>query len=232
MKVTWLTQAGYLFENGKMRILIDPYLSDSLGEKCQGKRRRIPADLTALATRPDVILITHAHEDHLNLETLLPVLDRFENITILCSESSFSAIKALGKYGDKHNIVLLTAHSVWSEGGITFYAVRAEHSDRSAVGFIIDDGNKTYYHSGDTLYNYDVLDDVLDLVEDGVDYAFLPINGKGNNMNAKDAADFAYELGAGAAIPMHYGLFDEVDPKSFDFEDAIILEPYKPTELS
>lgn len=232
MKVTWLTQAGYLFENGKMRILIDPYLSDSLGEKCQDKRRRIPADLSALATRPDVILITHAHEDHLNLETLLPVLERYENITILCSESSFSAIKALGKYTDKHNIVLLTAHSVWSEGGITFYAVRAEHSDRSAVGFIIDDGNKTYYHSGDTLYNYDVLDDVLDLVEDGVDYAFLPINGKGNNMNAKDAADFAYELGAGAAIPMHYGLFDEVDPKSFDFEDAIILEPYKPTELS
>jgi L-ascorbate metabolism protein UlaG (beta-lactamase superfamily) len=232
MKVTWLTQAGYLFESGKMRILIDPYLSDSLGEKNPDKKRRIPADKAALSIRPDVILITHAHEDHLNLETLLPVLDEYDNITILCSESSFSAIKALGKYEGKHNIVMLAAHSVWSEGGITFYAVRAEHSDRSAVGFIIDDGNKTYYHSGDTLYNYDVLDDVLDLVEDGVDFAFLPINGKGNNMNAKDAADFAYELGAGAAIPMHYGLFDEINPESFDFEDAIILEPYKETELS
>lgn len=228
MKVTWLTQAGFLFDSGKLKILIDPYLSDSLGEKYPEKKRRIKADRAALSVRPDVILITHAHEDHLNLETLSPVLDSYDGITILCSESSY---RALESYRDKHNLVLLAAHSVWSEGSVTFYAVRAEHSDRSAVGFIIDDGKKTYYHSGDTLYNYDVLDDVLDLVEDGVDYAFLPINGKGNNMNAKDAADFAYELGAGAAIPMHYGLFDEVNPDSFDFEDRIILEPYVETEL-
>ena len=127
--------------------------------------------------------------------------------------------------------MLLSPHSVWSIGSVTVYSVRAEHSDRSAVGFIIDDGRKTYYISGDTLYNYEVLDDVLDLVEDGVDYAFLPINGMGNNMNAKDAADFAYELGANAAIPIHYGLFDDIDPADFDFEDAIILTPYKKTEL-
>ncbi len=228
MKVTWLTQAGYLFENGKMRILIDPYLSDSLGEKYPEKKRKIPALRAALSLRPDVILLTHSHEDHLNLETLGPVLDSYEGITILCSESSFGALE---EYKERHNVVLLSAHSVWSEGGVTFYAVRAEHSDRSAIGFIIDDGKKTYYHSGDTVYNYDVLDDVLDLVEDGVDYAFLPINGKGCNMNAKDAADFAYELGAGAAIPMHYGLFDGINPEDFDFEDRIILEPYKETEL-
>ena len=148
---------------------------------------------------------------------------------MLCSESCFGELSG---YQGRHNVVLLSAHSVWSEGGVTFYAVKAEHSDRSAVGFIIDDGGKTYYISGDTLYNYDVLDDVLDLVEDGVDYAFLPINGRGNNMNAKDAADYAYELGAGAAIPTHYGLFDSVDPAEFDFEDAVILSPYVETELN
>ena len=109
--------------------------------------------------------------------------------------------------------------------------MKAEHSDRTAAGFILDDTNKTYYVSGDTLYNYDVIDDVLSLVEDGVDYAFLPINGVGNNMNAKDAADFAYEIGAKCAIPVHYGLFDAIDPADFDFEDAMILTPYEKTEL-
>ena len=229
MKVTWLTQAGFLFDSGRVKIFVDPYLSDSLGEKFPDKRRRIPADTHYLDIRPDVILLTHNHEDHLNRETLLPILDKFEGITVLCSESCFGELSG---YQGRHNVVLLSAHSVWSEGGVTFYAVKAEHSDRSAVGFIIDDGGKTYYISGDTLYNYDVLDDVLDLVEDGVDYAFLPINGRGNNMNAKDAADYAYELGAGAAIPTHYGLFDSVDPAEFDFEDAVILSPYVETELN
>ena len=126
---------------------------------------------------------------------------------------------------------MLNPHSVWSESGLTFYAVHAEHSDRTAVGFIIDDGERTFYISGDTLYNYDVIDDVLDLAPDGVDFAFLPINGVGNNMNASDAADFAYEIGAKSAIPLHYGLFDSIDPETFDFEDKILLKPFEATKL-
>ena len=50
-------------------------------------------------------------------------------------------------------------------------------------------------------------------------------------MNAKDAADFAYEIGAKAAIPIHYGLFDNVDPEDFDFDDKIIIDPYETVEL-
>jgi L-ascorbate metabolism protein UlaG (beta-lactamase superfamily) len=76
-----------------------------------------------------------------------------------------------------------------------------------------------------------VIDDVLELVEDGVDYAFLPINGRGNNMNAKDAADFAYEIGAKCAIPVHYGLYDSVNPDDFDFDDRMIISPYETVEL-
>ena len=142
-----------------------------------------------------------------------------------------NAYTHLLELGFEHNYVLLSPHSVWSEGGVTFYSVHAEHSDRGAVGFIIDDGERTFYISGDTLYNYDVIDDVLDLAPDGVDFAFLPINGVGNNMNARDAADFAYEIGAKSAVPLHYGLFDDIDPKEFDFEDSVILEPYKETKI-
>jgi L-ascorbate 6-phosphate lactonase len=228
MKVTWLTQAGLYFENSKIKILVDPYLSNSVGEKNPKKNRRIPVDESFFDLKPDVILITHDHLDHLDPETLERFLDTDRAITVLASENAY---KKLLEFGGDHNYVLLSPHSVWSESGITFYATRAEHSDRCAVGFIIDDGKATFYVSGDTLYNYDVIDDVLDLVEDGVDYAFLPINGVGNNMNAKDAADFAYEIGAKSAVPLHYGLFDSIDPREFDFEDAVILEPYKETKL-
>jgi L-ascorbate 6-phosphate lactonase len=229
MKVTWLTQAGLLFDTGKIKILVDPYLSDSVGKRNAAKHRRIPVDESFFDVKPDVIMITHDHLDHLDPETLDRfLLDTDKSITVLAPENAY---KRLLEYKGEHNYVLLAPHSVWSEGGITFYSVKAEHSDRTAAGFIIDDGNKTYYVSGDTLYNYDVIDDVLSLVESGVDYAFLPINGVGNNMNAKDAADFAYEIGAKIAVPLHYGLFDNLDPAEFDFEDAMLLEVYKETEL-
>ncbi len=229
MKVTWLTQAGLLFENENIKILVDPYLSDSLRKKGEHFARRMPIDESYFGCNPDVILITHEHEDHLNMETLSRILENTAHpVTFL---APYSAYKKLAELGGEHNYVMLNQHSVWGERGVTFYATHAEHSDRCAVGFIIDDGRKTYYVSGDTLYNYDVIDDVLDLAPDGVDYAFLPINGKGNNMNAKDAADFAYELGAKSAIPLHFGLFDDISPESFDFEDAVILKPYTEFEL-
>ncbi len=230
MKVTWLTQAGLLFDTGKIKIMVDPYLSNSVAEQLDPvKDRRIPVDESVFDLTPDVLLITHDHLDHLDPETLKKIFAKADKkITILAGENSYK--KLLG-FGGGHNYVLLAPHSVWSEGGVTFYSVHAEHSERTAVGFIIDDGKQTFYVSGDTLYNYDVIDDVLDLVEDGVDYAFLPINGVGNNMNAKDAADFAYEIGAKCAIPLHYGLFDDLDPAAFDFEDALLLESYKETKL-
>lgn len=229
MKVTWLTQAGLLFESDKISILVDPYLSNSLAERGAKFERKIPVAKEYFDVKPDVILITHSHADHLDPETLGVFLspDR-EPVTVLAPGASWEIINNMP---GEHNAVLLNPHSVWSENGVTFYSVAAAHSDKTACGFIIDDGDKTYYISGDTLYNFDVIDDVLDLAPSGVDYAFLPINGKGNNMHARDAADFAYEIGAHSAIPLHYGLFDEIDPSDFDFEDALILEPYKKTEL-
>lgn len=226
MNVTWITQAGLVFENEKMTVMVDPYLSNSVAEKLDpAKERRIPVDESIFEIRPDVIIITHDHLDHLDPDTLGRFLARKDKpITVLASENAYNKLLGLGYSG--HNYVLLAPHSVWSEGGLTFYAVKAEHSDRCAAGYIIDDGKETFYISGDTLYNYEVIDDVIELCEDGVDFVFLPINGVGNNMNARDAADFACEIGAKCAVPLHYGLFDSIDPKDFDFDNTLILKPY------
>ena len=209
MKVTWLGDSALLFEGERARILVDP-------------------NGAAAAMGADVVLITRDHPLHLCKGALQSILEKNPDAVVLASKSAYAALSELcGKY----NIVPFTAHSVWSEKNVTFYAVRAEGADALAVGFIIDDGNRTYYVSGDTLYNYEVLDDVLELVEDGVDYAFLPINGRGGAMNAKDAADFAYELGAAHAIPLYYGE-KRGNPDDFDFEEGrIVLLPGKAAEL-
>lgn len=224
MYVTWITQAGLVLEGERITVMVDPYLSNSVGERNPLKNRRIPVKEEVFDIRPDVIIITHDHLDHLDPETLKRFLGREDKpITVL---APYNAYCKLLEFGGIHNYVMLNPHSVWSEGGIVFYAVSAEHSDRTAAGFILDDGKQTYYISGDTLYNFEVIDDVLDLCEDGVDYAFLPINGVGNNMNITDASDFAEEIGAKCAVPLHYGLFDDINPKDFDFDKKLILEPY------
>ena len=232
MQVTWLTHSGLLFENERLTVLVDPYLSDSLGKTDENKKRRIPVDESFLDVQPDVLMITHSHPDHLDVETLENILNSSEKeVTVLAGGSAYAKLIELDVV-KKHNPVLLSPHSVWSEGGMTFYSVKAEHGlEKDAVGFIMDDSEKTYYVSGDTLYNFDVIDDCLDLVEEGVDYAFLSIGGRGNRMNSKDAADFAYEIGAKTAVPVHYGLLDDTDPEEFDFDDRLILTPYESVEL-
>ena len=228
MFVRWITQAGLVFESERATVIVNPYLSDSVGLLDESKHRRMPVDESVFDISPDVIIITHEHLDHLDPETLKRFLSKDKKITVL---APYNAYLKLLEFGGGHNYVLLRAGSVWSELGLTFYAVRAEHSDITAAGYIIDDGKRTYYISGDTLYNYDVIDDVIDLCEDGVYYAFLPINGVGNNMNIRDAADFAAEIGAKRVVPVHYGLFDDIDPAALDCDDALILKPYERTKL-
>ncbi len=191
-------------------------------------RVRVLADPVGTVEAADVLLITRDHAEHLCKKTVLAALEKNPEAVVLASRSAYDALSA---FAEQYNIVPLAPHSVWSEKGITFYAVSAACADAKAAGFILDDGNKTYYISGDTLYNYEVLDDVLDLVEDGVDYAFLPINGRGGSMNAKDAADFAYELSAANAVPLYYGTCPG-DPEAFDFEEGrLVLIPNEATEL-
>ncbi|MBQ7374580.1 MAG: hypothetical protein IJW61_01220 [Clostridia bacterium] len=42
MRVTWLTQSGLLFENSRARIMVDPYLADTMGKRDEKRRERSP----------------------------------------------------------------------------------------------------------------------------------------------------------------------------------------------
>jgi L-ascorbate metabolism protein UlaG (beta-lactamase superfamily) len=57
---------------------------------------------------------------------------------------------------------------------------------------------------------------------------FLPINGKGNNMNAEDAVRFAMKTGAKYSVPVHFGMFDSLDPTVFLAENRVIPTVYEP----
>lgn len=225
MQVTWLGQAGLLLENNNIKIMIDPYLSNSV-EKVNFKNfRRIKVDEKYLEISPDVLIFTHNHLDHYDPETVKRILENSKkSITILCPSSVWKLVK---EFGGEQNYVLFDRLTEWTEKSICFKAVKAVHSDEYAIGVVIKDNKKTYYVMGDTLYNEQIF---LDLPKK-IDYVFSPINGVGNNMNAIDAVRFCKKIKAKNVVPYHYGMFDEISPNIFNVKNKIILETYKKTEI-
>ena len=224
MKITWLGQAGLLFEKDNVKILVDPYLSDSVGKVNPKNTRRVPVKEEFLQIVPDVLICTHNHLDHVDPETLEHYLTGENSVLVLAPQAAWQELR---KFGGNHNYVQFNRHTHWSYGDLRFTAVKAEHSDPHPIGVLIQDGENTYYVTGDTLYNEDIFADL----PAKIDVLFLPINGVGNNMNVTDAAAFAKRTGAQKVVPLHWGLFDSLDPQAFDCPNKIIPAFFKVIEL-
>ena len=220
MKITWLGQAGLMLETGGKTILIDPYLSDNVKNFEPKNYRRVPVDERFLAIKPDVIVITHNHLDHLDKETLTYYLTDEAACLVLCPNGGWQEVR---KFGGNSNYVMFNAGTTWTEPFATFRAVKAEHSDPFAIGVIVSAEGKNYYITGDTLYSENVFQSLPAIP---LDVVFLPINGFGNNMNAVDGAAFAKRTGAKYVVPFHVGLFDDIDPHCLALDNKIIPQIY------
>ncbi len=215
LKVSWLGQAGLLFENSAVTILVDPYFTDSVVKVNPANWRRRPADERWFDIRPDVLICTHDHLDHTDPETLRRLLNQRTGVTVLAPLNAWETVR---QFGHGHNYVQFNRHTQWTQNGVTFTAVKAEHSDPTAIGVLIQEGDRVYYITGDTLYNTEIFDDL----PGHIDVVFLPINGAGNNMNMADAARFADRVGADRTVPLHFGLFDTLDPADFVCKNRVI----------
>ena len=74
----WLGQSGFLLQWHGKRVLIDPYLSDSLTRKYAGTDKphtRMSERVTDPALLKGITIVTssHNHTDHLDADTLIPV---------------------------------------------------------------------------------------------------------------------------------------------------------------
>ena len=227
MKITWLGQAGLLFEKNGKTVMIDPYLSNSVVKVNPNNWRRVPVDEALFDVTPDVMIFTHDHLDHYDPETAPRFFAKTDKqMLVLCPASVWQKART---HGNGHNYVQFDAFTEWTAYGLRFSAVRAEHSDAFAIGVIIEDleTGKTYYVTGDTLYNKKIFADL----PDRIDVIFLPVNGVGNNMNATDAARFFKASGAKIAVPLHVGMFDENTPDLFEAEPRVLPEIYKEIKL-
>ncbi len=227
LKITWLGQAGLLFEREGLTVLIDPYLSDSVAKVNPANARRVPVQERFFEAEPDVLVFTHDHMDHFDPETAPVFLapDR-KPLAALCPGTTWQKARA---HGGPHNYVLFDRGTVWTEKGVRFTAVKAAHSDPGAIGVVLEDlaEGKVYYVTGDTLFHRDIFAEL----PEKIDAVFLPVNGLGNNMNMEDARRFCEIIAPKAAVPMHCGLFDAIDMREFAYENKIVPKFFEEVEL-
>jgi L-ascorbate metabolism protein UlaG (beta-lactamase superfamily) len=225
--VWWLGQSGFLVAQHGRALVFDPYLSDSLTRKYAGtakphvrmtKRVVDPAALGALGV-VDVITSSHQHTDHLDAETLLPLLSANPQARLVLPAAirEFAA-ERLGPEAAARFVELDDSQSA-RVAGMEFHGIAAAHNtvERDAqgrcrfLGYVVEWAGLTFYHSGDTL-PHDGLVPALRRFK--IDLAFLPINGDhpergvAGNLNGTEAARLAHAAGARRVIPCHYDLFE------------------------
>ncbi len=243
LRLWWLGQSGFLIQYDTRHLLIDPYLSDSLSLKYADTDKphtRITERVVDPAALRDIFLITssHAHTDHLDSQTLIPLIRGNPDLHFVTSRANLRvAEQRLARDVD----LPLEAGQQLSVDGINIHAIPSAHNSVTRddtgsclyQGYIFKIGSVVVYHSGDTL----LYDGMIDLLKPfNIDIALLPINGDrperrvAGNLSGKEAAQLAKDIHAKLVIPCHYDMFEfnTADPADeFIPECERLGQPYK-----
>lgn len=239
----WLGQSGFLVQWQGQHLLLDPYLSDSLTHK-YANTDKPHVRMTARVIAPerldfvDVVTSSHNHTDHLDAATLLPILRANPVVRLVIPEAN-RAFVAERLACDPAWPIGLDDDRATTVGPFTLTGIPAAHEQieqdaagrHKFLGYIVQAGPWTLYHSGDTV-RYDGLIDKLRRWS--IDVALLPINGRAperrvaGNLNGVEAAQLAKAIGAGVVIPCHYEMFtfNTAPPDAFTAEAERIGQPY------
>jgi L-ascorbate metabolism protein UlaG (beta-lactamase superfamily) len=203
-------------------LLLDPYLSDSLTRKYQGTQKP-HVRMTERVVAPerlgfvDVMTSTHNHTDHLDADTIVPIVRAGAAagrppVSLVLSVANVEFARSR-LHDALPEMVAIQVGQNLKVKEFAFVAVPAAHDSLATdergrnlyLGFVIQVGPITIYHSGDSV----VYDGMASLLRDRrIDVAILPINGKVGNMNGADAAKLAFDIGARWVIPCHYDQFE------------------------
>ncbi len=187
LKITFIGHGSVMFEFGGKTIHVDPY----------GKM----GDYTKLP-KADLILITHEHQDHFDMNALDIV--RTPATALVVTETAAGRITGgiVMHNGDERTVMGLKIEAV---PAYNLVHMRSEgvpfHPEGVGNGYIVTFGDKRVYLAGDT-ENIPEMKNIR-----GIDIAFLPMN-LPYTMTPEMVADAAKSFRPKVLYPYHFGETD------------------------
>lgn len=185
VKFRWLGHDSFVIEKG-LKIVTDPY--------------RISKKMEA-----DIVLVSHEHFDHTSPDDLKKVVSG--DTVIICAKE---CIPKLGDISCKEKIAILPGEEKTVRGvkvrAVPAYNITKINPDTKKpfhpkedrkVGFVIDLGGTTIYHTGDS-------DHVPEMKDLRPDVLLVPVSGT-YVMTPSEASEAVAAIKPKVAIPMHYG---------------------------
>ena len=214
--VTFIGHSSFLVQIGGQSVMIDPNFARWLFVL---KRLRRPGlrvrDLPAV----DVVLVTHAHFDHLHRPSLraivhnnmrtrgkAPAIIVPSHVTDLVSDLGFSEIIELDWWNSSRHGSVSVTHVPSRHWGARIL----KDSHRGYGGYVLRAGQHSVYHAGDTAYFAGFreigkrLSPELALLPIG---AYNPPTFRNVHADPGDATRAFLDLNARWMVPMHYGTF-------------------------
>jgi L-ascorbate metabolism protein UlaG (beta-lactamase superfamily) len=206
--ITWIGHASFLVQTQKHNILIDPNWANWLIVI-----RRLRRAGMAIEHLPniDLVLITHAHFDHLNRRTLKKIAARQPivvpvGVKNLVQDLGFEQVVEMNWWEEFQfkglNIVFTPARH-WGARTIT-------DRFRGYGGYVIRHEGRSVYHAGDSAYfgGFKEIGERL-----APEIALLPIGAyeppsfRDVHISPEEAVDAFRELRAQTLVPMHFGTY-------------------------
>ena len=214
--VTFIGHAAFFVQMGGQSVLIDPNFARWLFVL---KRLRKPGlridDLPPI----DLVLVTHAHFDHLHRPSLRAIVNHTRRLagrapTLIVPHHVFDLVSDLGF----DEIIELDWWSHYRHGDLTVTHVPSRHwgarilkdSHRGYGGYVLSSDKHSVYHAGDTAY-FSGFREIGQRLSPEV--ALLPIGAynpeqfRNVHTSPGDATRAFVDLNARWMVPMHYGSF-------------------------
>jgi L-ascorbate metabolism protein UlaG (beta-lactamase superfamily) len=214
--VTFIGHSSFLVQIAGRKLLLDPVFAERL---IALRRLRRPGVRIKDLPPIDVVLLSHAHMDHLNKPSLrrivahnLKVAGRAPVAVVpwgvedLVNDLGFARVVTLEWWQTKSIGSLDVTMTPCKHWGARFF----KDTHRGFGGYVIRGGSHSLYHSGDTAY-FDGFAKIGKRLKPEI--ALLPIGAyrpdsyRGVHTCPEEALQAFLDLGAQRMIPMHYGTF-------------------------
>ena len=200
-------QAGFIIKSAGGQLLgIDLYLSECVQrvEGHDGFKRLLPKLLGLEDLTFDVLVTTHPHFDHFDMDAVPQLMDGGKT-KLFASTDCAKEVMRLLMTGE--NVTYVKPGDSHACGDFLLDFVNCDHGTGApdAVGVSVTVDGKRILEVGDTCLR---LDRVAEYTSSGpIDVLIAPINGAYGNLNERDCAILADALKPQLTIPCHYGMF-------------------------